>query len=86
MTHGYACPPPSEPTTPCVPLCFAGVVVAFVGVVIMHDLRQQPWVNWLLPMVLLLGLLVVVGTVLEAFKYKVKDVTKDLVSVDLQAS
>lgn len=53
-------------------LCLAaGIVVAFVGIVIMHDLRQQPWINWLLPAVLLLGLLLAAGTVLEVLKYKV---------------
>eukprot|EP00878_Enallax_costatus_P007997 GHUV01008364.1.p1 GENE.GHUV01008364.1~~GHUV01008364.1.p1 ORF type:complete len:267 (+),score=60.38 GHUV01008364.1:1175-1975(+) len=49
-----------------------GIVVVFVGVVMMHDLELQPWVNWLLPTVLLLGLLLLAGMVLEVMKLKLQ--------------
>lgn len=52
-------------------VCFAAIIVVFVGAVLMHDLKRQPWLNWMLPIGLVLGLLVVVGIATELPKLKV---------------
>eukprot|EP00775_Hariotina_reticulata_P007285 gene7285-7498_t len=49
-----------------------GLVVVFLGVVLMHDLKSRPWVDWLLPVVLLLGLLLLAGVVGEVLKTRLE--------------
>ncbi|WIA44627.1 hypothetical protein OEZ86_007344 [Tetradesmus obliquus] len=49
-----------------------GVVVMAAGVVMMHELLLQPLAAWLLPLVLLLGLLLLAGVGLEVMKAKVE--------------
>jgi hypothetical protein len=49
----------------------AGVVVMFAGAVLMHELLLQPLAAWLVPLVVLLGLLLLAGIVLELRKAKV---------------
>jgi hypothetical protein len=52
----------------------AGLAVVFLGVVLMHDLKRRPWLDWLLPTVLLLGLLLLACIVGEVLKMRVSTV------------
>jgi H+/Cl- antiporter ClcA len=49
----------------------AGVVAMFLGAVMMHDMAAAPYVNWLLPLCLFLGLAVIAAVVGEVLKLKV---------------
>jgi hypothetical protein len=44
----------------------------FAGAVMMHELLLQPLAAWIVPLVLLLGLLLLAGIVLELMKAKVR--------------
>jgi hypothetical protein len=50
----------------------AGVVVMFAGAIMMHELLLQPLLNWIVPLALLLGLLLLAGVALEVLKAKVR--------------
>jgi hypothetical protein len=50
----------------------AGVVVMFAGAIMMHELLRQPLLNWILPLALILGLLLLGGIALEVLKAKVR--------------
>jgi hypothetical protein len=44
----------------------------FLGAVMMHDMAGAPYVNWLLPLCLFLGLAVTAAVLGEIYKLKVR--------------
>lgn len=55
----------------CAALFYTGVAVVLMGAVMMHDMAGAAYINWLLPILLFLGLVLVAGLVAEAYKSKV---------------
>jgi hypothetical protein len=49
-------------------MCPAGIANCFIGVILMHDLKNAALVAWLTPICVLLGLLALAGVVLEVPK------------------
>jgi hypothetical protein len=44
----------------------------FAGAIMMHELLRQPLLNWIVPLALILGLLLLGGVALEVMKAKVR--------------
>jgi hypothetical protein len=56
-------------------MCAAGIANCFLGVILMHDLKNAALVAWLTPICVFLGLLALAGVVLEVPKRTVSDIT-----------
>lgn len=49
----------------------AGIANVMLGCVLIHDLKGQPWIRWLLPAAVTAGSLGILALLLEAFKRQV---------------